>query len=176
MEKHYSKMRAANFQFLELADSLSISSLTCALNCAEIPVMLSASTIHRTRSVYSGLVLAAMLLLNGCSLTPLAKHTVAFSTATNLVATNSTDAYRTAIKLHELEQAPDFVARFQSDLTLNPYDWKQPKPLITPQGLATRIDILDSLRVYAQSLVLVANGGDRVGLDAAAKPARGNLG
>ena len=141
--------------------------------------MLAASTIHRTRSVYSWLVLAAMwaatLLLAGCSLAPLAKHTVAFSTATNLVATNSTDAYRTAIKLHELEQTPDFVTRFQSDVTLNPYDWKQPKPLITPQGLATRIDILDSLRVYAQSLVVVANGGDRVGLDAAAKSASGNL-
>ena len=134
------------------------------------------STIHRTRSGCLKLVLCAALALTGSSLTPLAKHTVVFSTATNLVVTNSEDAYRAAIKLHELEQAPDFVARYQSETNFNPYDWKQPKPpLITPEGLKTRVELLDSLRVYAQSLVEVANGGDTVALNAAAKSLGGSL-
>jgi hypothetical protein len=116
-----------------------------------------------------------MLLLTGCSLSPLAKHATAFSAATTLVVTNSEDAYRTAIQLHDVEQSSDFVSAYEANLSFDPYSWKQPKPLISPKGLATRIALLDSLRVYAQSLVALTNGSDTASLDAAAKSLSGDL-
>jgi hypothetical protein len=94
---------------------------------------------------------AACFLLAGCSLslTPLAKHTAAFSSATNRVIDSSTSAYRAAIDLHDQEQASAGVLRVLQGDTWDPHDTK---PLISPLGMAARLKVLDALKSYAQSL------------------------
>jgi hypothetical protein len=109
--------------------------------------------------------LALGLVLTGCSLSPLAKHTAAFSSATNLVVDNSTNAYRAAITLHDEEQVSEGVLLFEEG---KPWDPHSVQPLISEQGLNTRLQVLAALKTYAQSLSDLTSGLASPALTAAA--------
>lgn len=78
--------------------------------------------------------LSVCSLVIGCSLSPLSKHTVAFSNATGTVIDNSEDAYRAAIKLRHDEQVAVAVYAYDKDPNWSPY--KDMKPLLTPGAVA----------------------------------------
>src|SRR5215472_6403910 len=101
-------------------------------------------------------VLALLVLFAGCSVSPLAKHTAAFSSVTNLVVDNSENAYRAAVRLHDQEQMVAAVAKYDTDPTWDPHKI-QIKHLIDDQGLAVRSQVLDGLKLYAQSLSDLTN-------------------
>lgn len=123
---------------------------------------------------FNPLALLPLLLIVGCAATstPLARHTADFSGATSLVVDNSENAYRTAVRLHDQEQAAAAVAKYDSD---KPWDPHTLKPLINAQGLQARSDVLDGLKAYAQSLADVTNGVDSPQLNAAATSVGTNL-
>jgi hypothetical protein len=99
--------------------------------------------------------LALCLPATGC-LSPLAKHTAAFSTATATVIDGSEDAYRAAMLLRLREQAAASVYAYDKDPQWSPY--KSMAPLLTPDQLNARIKVLDGLKAYADTLVdLTAN-------------------
>jgi len=89
--------------------------------------------------------------LTGCSLSPLAKHAIAFSQASNIVITNSKDAYRAANQLRQREQIAAAVYAYERTPNWNPYT--DIRPLLTPTQLEARITVLDGLKIYADSLV-----------------------
>jgi len=95
--------------------------------------------------------LAVCFLAAGCGLSPLNKHATAFSSAAGLVVDNSEDAYRAAIALRNKEQAAAAVYNYDKNPTWSPY--KDTKPLLTPDQLAARIEVLDGLKAYAATLV-----------------------
>ncbi|MBS1800486.1 MAG: hypothetical protein JSS95_11750 [Acidobacteria bacterium] len=113
-----------------------------------------------------------VLLLAGCSLSPLARHTADFSSATGLVVDNSEDAYRAAVRLNDQAQASMLVARYDSAQPLDPH---QLKHLIAPEGLKARAEVLDGLRTYAQTIADLASGVSSTQLDDAATAAGANL-
>ncbi|MBS1822427.1 MAG: hypothetical protein JST61_10705 [Acidobacteria bacterium] len=108
------------------------------------------------------------LLLAGCSLSPLARHTADFSSATTLVVDNSEDAFRAAVRLNDQAQASMLVARYDSAQPLDPH---QLKHLIDPEGLKARAQVLDGLRTYAQTVADLASGVSSTQLDDAATSA-----
>jgi hypothetical protein len=112
-----------------------------------------------------------VLLLTGCVLSPLARHTADFSSATALVTDNSENAFRAAVRLNEQAQASLLVARYDT----NPIDPHSLKPLIDARGLAVRSEILDGLRAYATQLADLAGGVSSQPLDDAASAVGGNL-
>lgn len=97
------------------------------------------------------LVASALLLLSGCSLSPIAKHTVEFSAATAVVVDSSIDAYRGAVRLRQSEQVLEAVYAYDQNPAWNPH--QNFKPLLTPDQLQARIKVLDALKAYAGSLV-----------------------
>jgi len=119
-------------------------------------------------------VLALLVLFAGCSVSPLAKHTAAFSSVTNLVVDNSENAYRDAVRLHDQEQMVAAVAKYDTDPTWDPHKI-QIKHLIDDQGLAVRSQVLDGLKLYAQSLSDLTNSISSDRLDAAAASVGNNL-
>lgn len=120
----------------------------------------------------SGALCACVFLLAGCSLSPLANRTAAFSSATNLVVNNSENAYRAAVRLNDEAQASMLVARYDSAQPLDPHSLKH---LIDPQGLEARTEVLNGLRTYARTLADVSSGVSSAKLDDAAKSAGANL-
>lgn len=107
----------------------------------------------RVLSRLAGLSLGAAVLLatTGCTLTlsPLAKHTATFSTATATVVDGSKNAYLAANKLHIDEETAAAIDRYGSP------DWSPYtplKPLLTPEQLAARTKVLDALKAYADGL------------------------
>lgn len=116
--------------------------------------------------------LALGIFATGCSLTPLAKHTTAFSTSANQVITSSEDAYRAAIDLHDKEQVSAGVLLVEAD---KPWDYDKITPLISPEGFNTRTRILDALKTYSQSLSSVTSGLDSPALTAASTSAGSDL-
>ncbi len=120
----------------------------------------------------SGAPLILALLLTGCTLSPLARHTADFSNATTLVVDNSENAFRAAVRLHQQAQAARLVARYDSQ---NPIDPHTLEPLISPEGLATRTSILEGLRCYAQALADISGGVSSKSLDDASAAAGNNL-
>jgi hypothetical protein len=125
--------------------------------------------ISSARAPFAGSgVLALLVLLAGCSVSPLAKHTAAFSSVTNLVVDNSENAYRAAVRLHDQEQMNAAVAKYDTDPTWDPHKI-QIKHLIDDQGLAVRTQVLDGLKLYAQSLSDLTNSVSSDRLDAAAR-------
>jgi hypothetical protein len=112
------------------------------------------------------------LLSTGCSMSPLAKHTAAFSAATCLVVDNSSNAYRTAIDLHDEEQVSAGILQFEQGVAWDPHN---DKPLISEEGLETRLTVLKSLKTYAQSLADVTSGLDSPALNKAATSAGASL-
>lgn len=113
-----------------------------------------------------------VLLLAGCSLSPLARRTADFSSATGLVVNNSEDAYRAAVRLNDQAQASMLVARYDSAQPLDPHALKH---LIDPEGLKARTEVLDGLRTYAQTIADLSSGVSSTQLDDAAKAVGDNL-
>jgi hypothetical protein len=126
----------------------------------------------RKRHPVSGAPFICVLLLAGCSLSPLAKHTAEFSTATSLVVDNSENAYRAAVRLNDQAQASMLVSRYDSAQPLDPHALKH---LIDPQGLTARTEVLDGLHAYAQAIADLASGVSSQKLDDAATAVGANL-
>lgn len=104
----------------------------------------------------------APLVLTGCaaSLSPLQRHTAAFANATVLVTDGSVDAYRGANQLHDQEQLALAVLNYDKSAAWNPADYV--KPLLSPDQLQARTDMLDGLKQYAESLAdLTGSGRDK---------------
>jgi hypothetical protein len=123
------------------------------------------------KHLVSGAPFLLVLLLTGCSLSPLAKHTADFSSATALVVDNSENAFRAAVRLNDQAQASMLVARYDTQ----PIDPHSLKHLIDAPGLKARTEILDGLRTYAQSLADLAGGISSQPLDDAAAAVGSNL-
>ena len=99
--------------------------------------------------------LALSVLATGC-LSPLAKHATAFSAATGTVIDGSENAYREAVRLRLQEQTAASVYAYDKDPTWSPY--KDLTPLLTPAQLDARIEVLDGLKAYADTLVDLTSG------------------
>ena len=106
----------------------------------------------RKRKLLPG-TLILCLALAGCSISPLARNTAAFSSATNLLVDNTQNAYRTTVRLNEDAQASLLVSRYD---TAQPMDPHSLRPLIDEKGLQVRTDVLDGLRTYAQTIADLA--------------------
>ena len=118
------------------------------------------------------LMLPLVLFVGGCSVSPLAKHTAEFSTATNAVVDSSENAYRAAVRLHDDEQISAAVQKYDTN---QPWDPHNIKHLIDARGLDARTDILEGLKTYAQTLADVTNVGHSDSLDASATSVGTNL-
>ena len=120
----------------------------CVTKAGERP-LLRAAAVH--------LALALILLATGCtlSLSPLARHTAAFSTATAVIIDNSEDAYRAANQLRRDEQIAAAIDGYDKVPNWSPYTALQ--PLLTPDQLSARIKVLDALKAYAQQLADLTN-------------------
>lgn len=114
----------------------------------------------------SGLAALCLLLLAGCSLSPLSKNTAAFSSATGLVVDNTQNAYRAAVRLNQQAQTSLLVARYDSGQPMDPHSIK---PLLDERGLQARTEILDGLRTYAQTIADLSSGLSSPKLEEAAK-------
>ena len=113
--------------------------------------------------------LSTSLWVCGCSLTPLAKHTAAFSNATTAVVNGSEDAYRAANRLYFEEQMSAAVLNYDSQPTWDPHSVK---PLLSKRQLDVRYALLDGLKAYAQHLSDIENSPKaQPDLDTAAKSA-----
>lgn len=94
------------------------------------------------------------LFLSGCGLSPLARHATAFSSATAAVVDTSEEAYRAANELHVKEQLQHSIYSYDytaETLMVDPR--KEFPPLYSPEELSARLQILDALKAYADSLV-----------------------
>lgn len=125
----------------------------------------------RKRNLLPG-ALILCLALTGCSLSPLARNTAAFSNATNLLVDNTENAYRRTVRLNEDAQASLLVARYD---TAQPMDPHSIRPLIDEKGLQARTDVLDGLRTYAETIADLASGVSSPKLDEAAAACGTNL-
>ncbi|KAA6459734.1 hypothetical protein DYQ86_16620 [Acidobacteria bacterium AB60] len=100
----------------------------------------------------------ACAVVGGCSLSPIARHAAAFSSASSLVIESSEDAYRTANDLRVREQMEAAVYAYDyasgADLQFDPH--KEFKPLFTADQLAARITVFDALELYGESLAQIA--------------------
>lgn len=122
-------------------------------------------------SIAIGLLIFSMLI-EGC-LSPLAKHTAAFSTATATVVDGSEDAYRAAMRLRFEEQATASVYDYDTNPTWSPY--KNLTPLLSSAQLDARIKVLDGLKAYADTLVILTSGKPSQDLETAAQSVGTNL-
>lgn len=140
----------------------------------------SGSSCDRPASFLASLVrtgpCAALLLLLpltiGC-LSPLAKHTAAFSTATNVVIDSSEDAYRGSNRLHHDVLVAASVTDYDKNPTWSPY--KDFKPFLTTAQLDARIKVLDGLKAYAATLVELTSSKTPAGLTTGAAGIGSNL-
>jgi hypothetical protein len=133
------------------------------------------STQYGWRFLASGAATLAALFITAC-LSPYAKHAQAFSTATNIVVDSSEDAYRGAIKLRRDEQITSAIFDYDKNQSWSPYS--DPKPLLTPDQLQARIDVLDGLKAYAATLVELTSkpsGEEEAALESAAAGVGTNL-
>ncbi len=125
-------------------------------SAAELPRRIGLA--KRKEASFVGFRAAATLILSmlalGCSLTPLAKHTAAFSTATALVINSSENAYRGANQLREQEQVAASVYDYDKNPKWSPYT--DTKPLLIDRQLTARITVLNGLKAYAASLVQIS--------------------
>ncbi|HEX7157717.1 MAG TPA: hypothetical protein VF214_01785 [Edaphobacter sp.] len=129
---------------------------------------------HKQASIASLGTLALLVLLGGCTTSPLAKNTAAFSSATNLVVDSSENAYRAAVRLHNQEQIAAATARYDTTPNWDPHNLGL-KPLIDEQGLEARSQVLEGLKLYAQTLSDLTNHINSEKLDAATVAVGNNL-
>jgi hypothetical protein len=85
---------------------------------------------------------------------------------------NSSSAYQAAIDLHDQEQVSAGVLLVEKG---KPWDYDQITPLITPEALNRRIQILDALKEYSQLLSDVTAGLNSPALTATAASTGANL-
>ena len=112
-------------------------------------------------------------LLAGCSPSPLAKHTAALSAAVAPVVSQSADAYRDAVALHNLRGDYEAVVAYENkDASYNP---RNAPALLSEKDLQTRLSVLAALQVYSQSLKELTEGASSPQLDAASKSVGGDL-
>ncbi len=102
----------------------------------------------------------------------MAKHATAFSTVSTEVIENSEDAYRAAIDLHDREMVSAGVLKVEAGKA---WDYDQLTPLMTPEALQARIQILEALKCYAHSLTRGDLGAGLSGMTAAATSTGTNL-
>lgn len=113
-----------------------------------------------------------LLMLSGCAISPLSKHTAAFSIATALVTDNSANAYQAVNDLHEREQTSEGVLLIEQN---KPWDPRKVEPLISPAGMKTRLDVLAGLKTYAQSLSDLTSGMHSKALETSTSAIGANL-
>jgi hypothetical protein len=120
-------------------------------------------SFQQTHRAAGWTVTTAMLLaVTGCSLTPLAKQTAAFSAATNLVADHSQDAYRTANNIYFESQLFTAVRAYDTDPTWNP---GKIQPLLSRDQIKARTDLLNLLKDYAQHVADIENSPNQKALN-----------
>lgn len=117
-------------------------------------------------------VLAICLCETGCVTSPLARPAAAFSSAAGLVVDHSANAYQAVIDLHDREQTEAGVILIEQG---KPWDPHSVKPLISPAGMETRLQVLAGLKTYAQSLSDLTSGLNSKQLNAAAASVGTNL-
>lgn len=120
----------------------------------------------------AGVTLSVMLFASGCTTLRAGKHPATFATAANLVVQNATDAYKAANDLHEREEVSAGVLLVEAGKT---WEFNDIKPFISPEGMKTRAQILDGLKLYAQSIADDAAGVDSTALTSAAKSTAGDM-
>lgn len=120
------------------------------------------------------LTFGAILAVCGCrhAVAPITKNVSAFSTAASLVVDNSTNAYRAANDLHDQEQISAGVIKVE---TGQAWDFHNISPLISPDGMKARTDILEALKSYAQSLAELTPSTDSSALTSASTSTGSNL-
>lgn len=109
---------------------------------------------HARRFLGACAILVATALAlgtTGCvvTLSPLAKSTATFSTATATVVTNSEAAYRTANQLHQDREVAAAIDNYDTP------GWRPDTattPLLTPDQIAARTKVLEGLKAYSQAL------------------------
>jgi hypothetical protein len=126
------------------------------------------------RAPFAGFCVLTFLLLTGCSISPLAKPTAAFSSATNLVVDNSENAYRAAVRLHDQQQLAAAAATYDTNPNWDPHNLPV-KHLLDDKDLDARTQVLDGLKLYAQSLSDLTNKISSDTLDNAASSVGKNL-
>jgi hypothetical protein len=135
----------------------------------------SISTPHLALPRAKGYLLTSslfLLVLSGCSMSPLARHTAAFSAATALVTDNSASAYQAVNDLHEREQTAEGVLLIEQN---KPWDPRKVEPLISPEGMKTRLEVLAGLKTYAQSLSDLSSGLNSKALESSTAAIGANL-
>ncbi len=134
------------------------------------------SSVHSRLQSVAVLVATSLALgTTGCvvTLSPLAKSTATFSTATATVVTNSEQAYTTANQLHHDEQVAAAIGAYDTS-GWSPYT--ATTPLLTPDQIAARTKVLEGLKAYADALAALTETKSRnAGLDTAASTAGVNL-
>ncbi len=101
------------------------------------------------------LLLTASVLAAGCSLSPLAKRTAAFSTAATAAATDSTNGYQAVEDIFYQAQVSALVISFDTQ----GFDRTSIQPFIPAPDMRVRTDILNGLHDYAELLADVS--GDK---------------
>jgi hypothetical protein len=102
----------------------------------------------------------------------MAKHATALSTISTEVISNSEDAYRNAIDLHDREEVSAGVLQVERGKA---WDYDKLTPLMTAESLGARVQILEALKAYSQSLQEVTAGLASPALTAAATASGTNL-
>jgi hypothetical protein len=125
------------------------------------------------RSIWTAALTGSLLALSGCSLSPMAKHAVAFHDATRVVIDSSEDAYAQANRLHHDVMIGRAVADYDKNPQWSPYT--DVKPLLTPDQLDARITVLEGLKMYAGTLVELTAGKPNPALSAAAAGVGSNV-
>jgi hypothetical protein len=96
--------------------------------------------------------LGLLLFMTGCSLSPLAKRTSAFSTAAVATAKDTANAYEIVEQTHHDSEVGALVTSFDTD----GFHPEKILPFMPPKDMETRTRILDGLSRYAETLAYVS--------------------
>ncbi len=126
-----------------------------------------------TRAAPSAYSLVLCAVLTGCSVSPIAKHTVALSASVAPVVSQSSEAYRSAVALHNLRGDYEAVVAYENkDVSYNP---RNTPALLSEKDIQARLAVLAGLQVYSQSLIEISQGTDSPQLQAASKSVGASL-
>jgi hypothetical protein len=135
-------------------------------------ILKSGACATRSGLSVAWLVVAASAL-SGCSLSPLAKQTAAFSSATTTVVTSSKDAYRKTNSLYFEEVTSSAIFKYDAPPPpppAKPWDPTKVTPLLSEAQLQARFELLDGLKTYAQDIDALENAPKNLkGLDTASE-------
>ncbi len=120
---------------------------------------------------------AAALLITAVGLTgclgSLKKHAGVAAVTLAPVADQAKAVYAEANAVHEMREDWDAVQEFDRKEPV--YDPRRARPLISEEGLETRLAVMEAMQCYVQKLKTILEGTESKELDAAAKEAGGNL-